>query len=70
MTYAETPGLPEQKYDYVSRLGLQHPIIKIVEITGLKATHIQKILIRAEENSPGRPQRLSTACCMNLIKLQ
>ena len=65
-----THGLPEQEYDYVRRLGLQHPISKIVEMTGLKDRHVHKILSRAEDNPSGRPKSLSPECCTNLIKLQ
>ena len=65
-----THGLPEQEYDYVRRLGLQHPISKIVEMTGLKDRHVHKILSRAEDNPSGRPKSLSPECCKNLIKLQ
>ena len=64
------PGLPQQKYDYVRRLGLQHPISKIVEMTGLKARHVHKILSRAEDIPSRRPKSLSPECCTNLIKLQ
>ncbi|GMI01667.1 hypothetical protein TrST_g10376 [Triparma strigata] len=70
MIAAATPGLPQQKYDYVRRLGLQHPISKIVEMTGLKARHVHKILSRAEGNPSRRPKSLSPECCTNLIKLQ
>ena len=70
MIAAATPGLPQQKYDYVRRLGLQHPISKIVEMTGLKATHVHKILIIAEDNPYRRSKSLSPECCTNFIKLQ